>query len=57
MPTVTFHVIWDIATASPPDENAHPNLAELPGVSHTLVAKAIAGGQSGAIAGDPSPRP
>jgi hypothetical protein len=52
-----LHVIWDVTTASPPGENPNPNLAELAGVSHALVAKTIAGVQSGAIAGDPSPRP
>ena len=57
MPAVMLHVIWDVTTASPPGENPNPNLAELAGVSHALVAKTIAGVQSGAIAGDPSPRP
>ena len=57
LPAVMFHVIWDVTTASPPDGNPNPNLAELAGVSHALVAKAIAGVQSGAIARDPSPRP
>jgi hypothetical protein len=38
LPAVMFHVIWDITTASPPDENPNPNLPERPGVSHTPVA-------------------
>jgi hypothetical protein len=38
LPAVMFQVIWDITTASPPDETRIPNLAERPGVSHTPVA-------------------